>query len=246
MDFFDFGNVVCSFFDRNSGFSHGLFSSLNCSKFVGDDLDSVRKNLEFVRKSVGAKKLITLNQIHSAKCIIVDENSKSDQEADALVTRSEGVALGILTADCVPVLLFDPIKKIIGAAHAGWKGAKSGVIESTIEKMISLGSRREDISAVIGPCVHVESYEVGEDFLSNFPSEYFSKIEGKNHGDKNHFDVVKFCSDKLKKLGVPKISVINTDTFKNHEKYFSFRYARKNSDGVCGRNISVICLKSTS
>mgnify|MGYP002523648364 CR=1 FL=1 len=124
-----FADADYFFFGRSSGFSKGLFSSLNCSKFIGDNPESVEKNLEFVRQSVGAKELLTLNQIHSSKCIIVDEKSKSDQEADALVTQSEGIALGILTADCVPVLLFDPTKKIIGAAHAGWKGAKGGVID---------------------------------------------------------------------------------------------------------------------
>lgn len=236
-----FGDVVCSFFGRNSGFSEGLFSSLNCSKFVGDNLESVEKNLEFVRKSIGAKKLVTLNQIHSAKCIIADEKSESDQEADALVTQSENIALGILTADCAPVLLFDPDKKIIGAAHAGWKGAKAGVIENTIEKMVSLGSRCEDIVAEIGPCIHVESYGVDDDFLSNFPAEYFSKIN-----NKDHFDIVRFCCDRLKEKEISKISVDETDTYKNHEKYFSFRYARQNSNGICGRNISVICLKSST
>lgn len=236
-----FGNIVYSFFGRDSGFSGNLFSSLNCSKFVGDDPSFVEKNLEFVRKSIGVEKLVTLNQIHSAKCITVDENSDSDQEADALITRSENIALGILTADCVPVLLFDPKKKIIGAAHAGWKGAKGGVIQNTVEKMISLGSNCEDIMSVIGPCVHVESYEVGRDFLGNFPAEYFFQINGKDH-----FNVVKFCRDKLKEKGISKISVVDIDTYKNHEKYFSFRYARKNTNGICGRNISVICIKSTS
>ncbi len=236
-----FAGVDYSFFGRNSGFSEGLFSSLNCSKFVGDNLEFVEKNLGFVRKSIGAKKLITLNQIHSAKCIIVNEKSESDQEADALVTQSEDVALGILTADCIPVLLFDPHKKIIGAAHAGWRGAKGGVIENTIEKMISLESNCEDIIAEIGPCIHVESYGVDDDFFNNFPAEYFSKIN-----NKDHFDIVKFCCDKLKGRGVSKISVDETDTYKNHEKYFSFRYARQNTDGICGRNISVICLKSTA
>lgn len=236
-----FGDIVCSFFGKNSGFSEGLFSSLNCSKFVGDDIDSVEKNLKFVRKSIGAKKLITLNQIHSAKCLVVNEKSESDQKADALVTQSNDIALGILTADCVPVLLFDPEKKIIGAAHTGWKGAKGGVIENTIEKMASLGSSCGDIVAAIGPCVHVDSYEVGEDFLSNFPAEYFTKIR-----DKNHFDIVKFCYDRLKENGISKISVDEIDTYKNHEKYFSFRYAKQNLNGVCGRNISVICLKSTA
>ena len=233
-----FAGIDCSFFGRDSGFSEGLFSSLNCSKFVGDNISSVEKNLEFVRKSVGAKKLITLNQIHSAECIIVGEESESDQKADALVTQSEGVALGILTADCVPVLLFDPHTKIIGAAHAGWKGAKGGIIENIIEKMGSLGSNCEDIVADIGPCIHVESYGVDDDFLNNFPAEYFSKIN-----NKSHFDIVRFCYDKLKEKGVLKISVDEIDTYKNHKKYFSFRYARQNSDGICGRNISVICLK---
>lgn len=232
--------ITYSFFGRSSGFSEGLFSSLNCSRFVGDDHNTVEKNLGFVKNSIGAKKLLTLNQIHSAKCVIIDDKSESNQEADAMVTQSENLALGILTADCVPVLFFDPLKKIIGAAHAGWKGAKAGIIENTIEKMLSLGSRCDDIVSAIGPCIHVESYEVDEDFLIKFPAEYFSKID-----EKNHFDIVKFCRKKLEKNGISKISIVDIDTYKNHEKYFSYRYARQNSSGVCGRNISVISMRET-
>ena len=126
--------------------------------------------------------------------------------------------------------------------HAGWKGAVAGVIESTVEKMISLGGDVKNIFAAIGPCIHLESYEVDDDFLKNFSSKSsFKKLDGKFH-----FSITEYCKEKFSALGILEnnVDVIDIDTYQKHDEYFSYRYARKNSNGICGRNISVICLKS--
>lgn len=226
------------FLGRDGGFSSGLFSTLNCSKFVGDNPEAVQKNLDYARNTVGAEKLITLNQVHGSECLLVDENSESDHEADAMVTKTPDIALGILTADCVPALFFDSKNKIIGAAHAGWKGAVAGVLESTVKSMIFQGSQSTDILVALGPCIHVDSYEVDEEFIANFDDKScFCTINGHYH-----FDIVKYCIWRLKKCGVINIEVVNIDTCACNDKYFSYRHARKNSDGICGRNISLICL----
>lgn len=234
-------NVKHGFFGRSGGSSSGLFSSLNGGKFVGDDLGSVQKNLEDVRVSLGADILVTLKQIHSSKCLIVENSDEMDQEADAMVTNIKGIALGVVTADCAPLLFFDKTKNIVGAAHSGWKGAVGGVIESTLDCMQSLGSDLNDVVVAIGPCIHVGSYEVDDDYLNNFPNDKncFEKIEGKYH-----FDLPKYCIGRLIDRGIhfENIDVVNVDTFQNPQKYFSFRYANKYSGGVCGRNLSVICL----
>lgn len=235
------GKVSHNFLGRKNGFSSGLFSSLNCSKFVGDNPDSVDRNLNYARESISAKKLLVLKQIHSSACLIVNEKTPSDLEADAMVTKTPGIALGILTADCVPLLFFDSEAKIIGAAHAGWKGAVGGVIESTLEKMILLGASPENMLVVMGPCIHKESYEVSEDFLENFPKKYDSFSQKNN---KFYFDPPGYCTHRLLDAGIVRqnIDFVNINTFQNHEDYFSYRYARQNSDGVCGRNISLIRL----
>ncbi len=221
------------------GFSKGLYSSLNGSKFVGDNSRAVSKNLNVIKDKLQTTKLVTLKQIHSNKCIIVNKSSASHQEADAMVSKTPDIALGILTADCVPILFFDAIDKVIGAAHAGWKGAQLGIIENTIEKMCSLGSKPENIYAMIGPCLQSPDFEVKEDFLKNFSEKYFSKIN-----NKIHFDLVAFCSDILseKKLNLIKVSSLSTYAFP--EELFSYRYAMRHSDGVCGRNISAISMTS--
>jgi len=230
------------FFGRKGGESRGLYSSLNCSKFVGDDESLVQKNLDNVRSHLRATKLVTLNQVHGNLCVIADENTASDIKADALVTNVPDIAIGVLTADCVPILFLDKKNKIAGAAHAGWKGAVGGIVEATVQKMKELGSDVKDICAGIGPCVAKESYEVDEEFKANFHGrgDCFCIINLKLH-----FDLPKYCYLRLVDQGVGKdnIEILGIDTFADRESYFSFRYANKNTDGVCGRQISAICLK---
>jgi YfiH family protein len=229
------------FFGRRCGGSEGFYSSLNCSKFVGDDESLVLQNLDIIKKELNAEKLVTLRQMHGNCCIVVDWQTESDIKTDAMVTRAPGIAIGILTADCAPILLLDKKHRTIGAIHAGWRGAASGVIESTIQKMAELGSDPQNIVAAIGPCIAKESYEVDNDFKRNFKGkgDCFFMINSKLH-----FDLPKYCQNRLRESGLNEnnIDVINVDTYADQKNYFSYRFANKNSGGICGRNISAICL----
>ncbi|MDR0968293.1 MAG: peptidoglycan editing factor PgeF [Holosporaceae bacterium] len=234
--------VEHGFFGRIGGKSFGVYASLNCSKSVGDEEAVVLQNLEIVRKELQVKKLITPNQTHSAVCVVVDNKTETDVKADALVTNTPGIAIGILTADCAPILFADAKKRIIGAAHAGWRGAAFGVVEATVQKMTGLGSDPKDITAAIGPCVAVESYEVDDDFKRDFKDkgDCFLTINGKLH-----FDLPKYCRDRLIQSGLSRdnIDSLGIDTYADQENYFSYRFARQNTNGICGRQISAICLK---
>jgi YfiH family protein len=215
---------------------------LNCSKFVGDDEATVLKNLDIVRKELQAERLITLNQTHSAVCIIADEQTESDIKADAVVTKTPNVAIGILTADCAPILFLDKKNPIIGAAHAGWRGAAFGIIEATVQKMTELGSDPKNIAAAVGPCVAARSYEVDDDFKRNFngKGDCFRFINCKMH-----FDLPKYCRNRLIQSGLldENVDTIEIDTYADQENYFSYRFANQNTNGVCGRQISAICLR---
>lgn len=234
-------NVSHAFFGRNSGVSSDFFSSLNCSKYVGDDESNVRENLECVQKFIGASKLVTLFQNHTNICIEINEDTENEHNADAMVTNVKGIAIGILTADCAPILFYDSEKNVIGAAHAGWRGAAFGIIESTIKMMEALGCNTKNITAAIGPCIWKNSYEIDEEFMQHFhgKGDCFCLV---NH--KMHFDLPKFCYKKLVECGVQEknIDVLNVDTCADSENYFSYRSAREKSNGICGRQISTICL----
>ncbi|MDR2781724.1 MAG: peptidoglycan editing factor PgeF [Holosporaceae bacterium] len=235
-----FNYIDYGFFGRKNGKSSFAYSSLNCSKFVGDDESLVQQNLDIVRRDLAADRLVTLNQVHSNLCIIVDEGTHSDQKADALVTRTPNIAIGVLTADCAPILFCDPQNRVIGAAHAGWRGAVGGIIESTVQKMVELGSDPKKIIAVIGPCIAKESYEVDNDFRQNFESNEDCFCTVNCHP---HFDLPEYCRNRLLKSGVSENDILGIDTYANNDDYFSYRFANQNSNGVCGRNISVIFLK---
>ncbi|MDR2068089.1 MAG: peptidoglycan editing factor PgeF [Holosporaceae bacterium] len=234
--------VAHGFFGRKFGRSSGLFASLNGSKFVGDDDLCVQQNLDIVKCELNASRIVTLKQMHNKVCIIVDSSTESDIEADAMITKATDVAIGVLTADCAPVLLVDEENKIVGAVHAGWKGLASGVIEFTINKMSGLYGEPRKIKAAIGPCIHKSNYEVGEDFQQRFmeADEYFFKINSKTH-----FDLPGYCKHKLLKAGLleDNIEILNVNTYADSKNYFSYRYASQNTGGICGRNISAICLR---
>jgi YfiH family protein len=231
------------FYGRKYGKSVGFYASLNCSMFVGDNDSSVSQNLDIVKNEFQCKKLITLQQVHSNLCVTVGLLTLSMIEADAMVTAESGVAIGVLTADCAPILFMDIENPIVGAAHAGWRGAVAGIIEATIEKMTKLGSKASNIVAVIGPCIHRNSYEINNDFRRNFNDgdDCFSEM---NH--EIHFDLPKYCYRRLIKAGldVDNLDVTAIDTYADPENYFSYRFAMKNTSGICGRNISVICLRT--
>ena len=243
-------NLKHCFFSRKNGFSKGIYQSLNCGKGSKDKKKFINKNLKFVSLKIGVniKNLILMNQTHSNKVITINKKNRYLKRinADAIVTNLEEVALGVLTADCVPIILYDNIGKTIGCIHAGWKGASSGIIENTIKSFKKI-KRSNKIIACIGPCIGKNSYEVDLNFYKNFLSKsknniiYFSK----KNKSKKLFNLRKYVSDKLKKLNV-KVDNVKFDTFKEKTKFFSFRRSQKLGESDYGRCISVICMTKFS
>ncbi len=238
-------SVPHGFFTRNGGVSTGLYGSLNCGLGSMDDLSHVTENRNRVVEAMGAM-LHTAQQIHSTMVAIALANSDPAirPQADALVTRDTGVALGILTADCAPILFHDPVAGVIGAAHAGWKGALNNIMERTIKTMETLGASRTNITAAIGPCIGQQSYEVGPEFLSNFIAEsrenarYF--IGGQ--GDRMLFDLPSFVLDRLRKTGIANADFTGHCTFSEPSRFFSYRRCTHAGEPDYGRQISCITL----
>ncbi len=243
-----FNNVKHCFFSRKGGFSKGIYQSLNCGKGSKDNKKNVLKNLSLVSKKmkVHQKKLSLMYQTHSNKVIIINKKNNNFKRfnSDALITKLKGVALGVVTADCVPIILYDINNQIIGCIHAGWRGASSGIIENTIKKFRKLSSKNK-IFASVGPCIGEKSYEVGINFYIKFISKskkndiYFSKKNNK----KKLFNLRKYVNDKLLKLNV-KVDHVNRDTFKEKSSFFSYRRSQKLQEKDYGRCISVISLIS--
>lgn len=233
------------FFGRRGGVSEGEFASLNASRSVGDDLANVKDN---VHRAVMALKsgplpIALVRQVHGTDVLTVtrDYDLENRPEADAMVTTLPGIALGILTADCVPVLLADPDAGVIGAAHAGWKGAVGGILARTVEAMVALGATPGNITVAIGPSISANNYEVGEGFAqdirSNFPdAAAFIVTEGK---DKPHFDVPGLVLAQAGALGLKQIESVGGCTYAHPDLYFSHRYGTHH-DSRAGRQIALI------
>ena len=239
-------NLKHCFFSRKNGFSRGVYKSLNCGRGSNDNKKNINKNLNYVAQKIRIRKskLILMDQTHSTKVIeIKKENYKKKIIADAMITKMKGVALGVLTADCVPVILYDHKNKIIGCIHAGWKGAFSGIIRNTILKLKNLNSNNK-IYASIGPCIGKKSYEVDLKFFKKFikksvkNKKYFSK----KNKQKKLFNLRKFVADKLHESKV-KVDHVNRDTFAEKTNFFSYRRSCKLKDMDYGRCISTISLK---
>lgn len=238
--------VKHGFFTRNGGASDGIYSSLNCGVGSKDLSATVKENRNRALKTLtNNAKLFGLYQIHSNKIIYVDEKSQDRAEADALVTDKKNIALSILTADCTPVFFCDSKNNIIAAAHAGWNGAISGIIENTVQKMLELGAELPSIQASIGPTIAQASYEVGEEFYQTFcdKNSSWSKlfIPSKNHSH-HMFDLPAFVEMQLKNAGVRQISNVKRDTYAEAEEFFSYRRSCHQKEADYGRNISIITL----
>ncbi|SCA57042.1 Multi-copper polyphenol oxidoreductase, laccase [Candidatus Terasakiella magnetica] len=237
------------FFTRLGGISQGIYGSLNCAWGSKDSLTDVMTNRALVVQALGnqASDLLSAAQVHSNRVQIVDKvwTRERSPEVDALVTKMPNVALGILTADCAPVLFHDSTNNIIGAAHAGWKGAFGGVLENTVKAMEEIGADRSFIKAAVGPCIHQASYEVDgnfrQTFLNHDPdySRYF--IESVNEGH-FQFDLPAFVKMKLDELGLNGIEGSPVDTYVDAERFFSYRRTTHNNEPDYGRQISVITL----
>ena len=233
-----------AFFGRKGGVSTGIYDSLNIGKGSDDNVQAIRDNSELIRDAMGADKLLSCFQVHSAKVITVTEPWRTRPQADAMVTKVPGLGLCILTADCVPVLFADPGAKIVGAAHAGWKGALGGVCEATIDAMIALGAERDQISAAIGPAIQQESYEVGPEFRDTFVGEHewTDRLFKAGREDRSHFDLVGYVRAVLISEGISAVDNIGDDTCAMDEVYFSNRRRNHRGEPDYGRNGSVIAL----
>ena len=236
------------FFSRKNGFSKGNYESLNCGLGSGDKKMNVLRNLEFVSKKIGCEKelLITLNQTHSNKVVFLKNKDSVENKflGDAIVTKLKNIGISILTADCAPILLYDPKKEIIGCIHSGWKGALNGVIKNTIKKFDELNSNTNDLIAVVGPCIKKENYEVKNDFYQKFVfqnvkyEQFFNKI----NNNKYIFDLRNFINKEISNLNIKNIENIEMDTFSEKEFFYSYRRSQNNKDTDYGRCISVILM----
>ncbi len=245
----NFKNLEHCFFSRNGGISEGIYSSLNCGIGSNDNRENVLKNLETISKqfNVSVKNLTLMKQTHSNKVIYIDEKNKHIKrfECDALITKIENIPISVLTADCVPILIYEKINRVIACIHAGWKGAIHGVIDNTINKILSLNTKNE-IYAVIGPCIGKNSYEVKADFYKKFlESDKGSHIFfSKKDETKFFFDLRGYVNNRLKKLNIHNLDNIEMDTFLEKKKFFSFRRSIHLKEKDYGRCISTICLKT--
>jgi polyphenol oxidase len=246
----DLPGVQHRFFTRRGGISAGLYSSLNCGYGSGDSPDNVRENRRRVAATFGLEEpdLLTLYQIHSADVLTIAEQrwpSPGAPKADAMVTDRPGVVLGVMAADCAPVLLADADARVIGAAHAGWKGALGGVVETTIAAMEKLGARRERLKVVVGPCIGRDSYEVGPEFPAPFlAQDEANKAFFKASPRAGHFifDLAGYLVTRIGRVGVA-ATATGHDTLTATDDFFSYR--RNTLDGVrdYGRGLSAIALE---
>jgi hypothetical protein len=244
-------HIAHGFFGRSGGVSTGIFASLNCGPGSGDDRASVIENRKRALEALGNNanaQLLTLYQIHSATVVTVTqpwETGKGPQ-ADAMVTDTPGLALGILTADCAPVLLADAQAGVIGAAHAGWKGALSGVIDSVLLAMEGLGAQRSHIAAAVGPCISQPDYEVGAEFRDNFQradesnARWFIPSERPEHF---RFDLPGYVESRLRAASVENVVRIDRCTYAEEASFFSYRRATHRGEKDYGRQLSAIILK---
>lgn len=241
------GDVRHGFLGRTGGVSVGPVASLNVGWGAEDDPQAVAENRRRAVEAVAlGTRLVTVHQVHSPDVAVVDEPWSDDArpQADALVTARTGLAIGILTADCTPVLLHDPAG-VIGAAHAGWKGALGGVIEATVAAMEGLGARRDTIRAAVGPVIARKSYEVDQGFFDRFAEacagneRFFSQGQRPGH---HQFDLEAYVASRLAEAGVRKVEVLGLDTYSNPDRFFSYRRATHLGEPTYGRQISLISL----
>jgi polyphenol oxidase len=235
------------FLGRRGGVSTGMVAGLNVGLGSGDDPAAIAENRRRAAEAVApGAALVTVYQVHSAAVVVADKwADDSRPHADALVTNNPGLVLGILTADCAPVLFADAEAGVIGAAHAGWKGAIGGVTDSTIDAMEALGARRARIAAAIGPCIARASYEVDAGFRSRFtdadPANERFFADGKC-ADHHQFDLEAYVAHRLAAAGITRVAALGLDTYSQPDRYYSFRRATHGGEPDYGRQISLIAL----
>ena len=241
-------NLKHGFFNSIGGKSKNIYKSLNCGSGSKDLSSNVKKNLQIVKKKINksVKDIFLLHQIHSNKFIYIDDkyNLKTKPKADAIITNQRNLPIAVLTADCVPVLIYDQDINMISVIHAGWKGAYKGIVKNVIKFMLKHGCKSKTITAVIGPCISMKNYEVKKDFIDKFIKKnkknnvFFKKIK-----NKTFFSLNGYIYSQLKSLNVKNIEIINKDTFDIKNNFFSARRSNSRNENDYGRNISIIMLK---
>ena len=234
------------FFGRSGGASSGVFAGLNCGFGSSDQHDIVRINRARVAEAMGVDEthLVGVHQIHSANAFVFDAPLAEAPKADAMVTATAGIALGILTADCQPVLFADTTAGVIGAAHAGWKGALYGVLDETVAKMESLGAARAHIVAVIGPSISQPNYEVGPEFRASFTDvdQSYARFFMTGKGDKFQFDLPAFGLHRLRETGIDQATWTGHCTYADPKRFYSYRRSGHEKQADYGRLIAAIRL----
>jgi YfiH family protein len=241
--------VAHGFFTRLGGVSEGLYDSLNCGPGSRDDAASVTENRARVASLLGTSpdNLLTVYQKHTNKAVVAKKPWAKGKvpEADAIVTTTPGLAVGVLTADCAPVLFCDGDARVVGAAHAGWRGALSGIVEATVEAMTGLGAQPERMIAVIGPAISQGAYEVGQDYKERFLAEepdsepFFVTDEGSGEP---HFDLPGYVAERLARAGIGEIVDLGFCTYYDETRLFSYRRSQHHGEDDYGRQISAILL----
>jgi purine-nucleoside/S-methyl-5'-thioadenosine phosphorylase / adenosine deaminase len=243
--------VPHGFLGRRGGVSTGDLAGLNVGFGSQDDRAAIEENRRRAIEAVmpGAA-LATVHQVHSGEAVYVDAPWRQDERphADAMVTDRPGILLGILTADCAPVLFADPEAGVVGAAHAGWRGAIAGVTDSTIEAMERLGAKRERIAAAVGPCIAQSSYEVDEAFRQCFLDTDQPNVSFFVPGPqgKPQFDLAGYVAHRLRSAGLFKVELVGLDTYADPDRFYSFRRATHRGEADYGRQVSLIGLPGTS
>ncbi len=234
------------FFTRRGGASSGIFHGLNCGNGSSDQREAVALNRARVANAmeVAPEALVGVHQVHSPEVVVVTEATAERPKADALVTKTPGVALSILTADCQPVLFADHDAGVVGAAHAGWRGALDGVLEATLTAMEDLGADRSNTVAVIGPCISQKAYEVGPEFLKAFLAEDpdNARFFADGEGDRYMFDLPALGLRKLRQAGVRDAEWTRHCTYADSDRFYSYRRTTHLGEADYGRLISTIRL----
>ena len=242
-------HVVHGFFTREGGVSTGIYASLNCGPGSDDAPQHVTENRRLAMDRLGMSEsmLCTVHQVHGQDVVFVTKpwSATARPKADAMVTRAPGIALGVLAADCAPVLFADPIARVIGACHSGWQGAFKGVAEATVQAMVRLGARPASIRAAIGPCIAQQSYEVGGEFRDRFMvrDEAFARFFALSPKPGHFlFDLPGFVESRLAGAGVGHVERLDRDTYAEPDTFFSYRRTTHRGEPDYGRQLSAIAL----
>ena len=236
------------FFNKTGGTSNGIYKSLNCGIGSKDNQINIKKNLQIVKKKIckKSKEIFLVKQNHSNKFIFLSKNSKTKNRsvnADAIITEKKKFPIAVLTADCVPILIFDKKKKIIAAIHAGWRGAYKGIIQKVLKFMFDKGCKKKDMITAIGPCISIKNYEVQNKFKEMFlKKDKQNIIFFKNKQKRTYFNLGNYVKRQFKLYQIKNIDILKVDTYNKKNNFFSARRSLKLNHNDYGRNISIIVI----